>query len=300
MSEVVRYFNEDWEKVRPEFNELSSVKEVFACFVHKDAMLKGYYETEEVSHNHKLKKIINVPRLVVRNENGDEFWRDDYNAGYGGYGPSNTVRLLKSIGIDLEDAIKQNRQVYYNVPDDQLEVSGTKFDVVESQQYDLPGVDFYQNPDNKIVAIPSMIGYMDTLSHLEGFTAYYSQRILDEIDAVYLYLERGQAISRGNYLVEEGDSIQEEKIFPICIQGKNGHELWLDMKREIDKYNPFEDYRVEMILSAIDFSDFKEEEKSFVTKLKDLFSSYDPLTLKLTKVDGKVHVENIDVTKVYT
>ncbi|SFK49071.1 hypothetical protein SAMN04487936_11553 [Halobacillus dabanensis] len=295
---MAKYFNEDWEKVRDEFY---SVKEVFACFDRRDAMLKGYYETEDVPNNHTLEKITIVPRLVVKNEDGNEFWSDHHNSGYGGHGASATVRLLKSVGVYLEGTIKQNSQIYYNVANDELKVSGTKFEVIEQNKYnDLPAVDYYCNPNKNIVAIPKIMDSSDsTLEQLEDFTAFYSRSMLEEIDAVYLYLKDNQAIRKGNYLVAESESSQYKKIYPICILGKNGHELWPEVEEGIDKHNPFASYEVESILSAINFTYFEEQKKNFLERLKEAFTSHNPLTLKLTKVNGRVHIEKIDITKTY-
>lgn len=260
-------------------NKLGVIKQIFIWKYEEDAILKGYYETEKVQ-GAQLEKIKNVPNMVIIDEYGDEIRLDGCNCGYGGEGPSGSIRILKDNGlVDIDALVKGNDII-------NIDLSGSE-PIFHSEQStfnsfvrgSINQADIYKQGQNLIFAEDDRYDG-DPVEFLQ----YYLPRVINNVDSVTIFANESDAQSKGKLIPKRDYG----GIYQVVVKGKNGKEIWLPASiREDERFE--EQETVQQILEVMEFPKLGRNQ-TLIDKIRKAIGSYEEKSITLTVDSGEIAI----------
>lgn len=202
--------------------ELGKIIRVSVFFLEIDAAVEGHFAIDE-SRKYNNFYDLDIPHMVIRDENGEEIWINSLNCGYGGAGPNKTRSALEH--IDIPESLSKE-VLYYPIVNYVLNEGG-QWEVF-SRESDF---DFRHSEDfhkaNEAMRLRWYDGHLlltenimederDILFALERYWSF----IPEPVEFIY-YPSDEQAIADGCF---DGNTL---KAYRLVIRDTSGREMWL-------------------------------------------------------------------------
>lgn len=232
--------------VEGSLQNLSKIVRVLIFFDRIDAAAENFFIPNEERRQGDL-QAVDVPNMVITNEDGTEMWLMGCNCGYPGTGPRLSYDILKMIGIeeDIRSMVFNHRIVKYILDEDghwdafgidsHFDRNSLKSDE-DYFEYQRTHANLYWHRDG-LTLIQDGKWYQKRSSNysLEVLTKYASF-IQNPVEFI-LFQNSEQAIEFG-YFDPSGDSGSGPYGVPyrLIIKDASGRQLWLNPRIEDNKH----------------------------------------------------------------
>lgn len=215
--------------------DVSKVEQVYVFFNHRDAILKNFYNIEDVEMPDTLTNVDGA-RFIIIMEDNTEYWFDGLTCGYSGTGCVGTEKVLSAMGIiekgdPINEIIPSYRILHFWREDGKWLYEGED-SIVEEHEIDifseknLIGIEenFYRF--NGRLVLTQGARYRKVFGEVqEPSTEVLLKSLYFVPDPVSVeFLSEEEAIASGHFSNTYGETI----IYQIVIRDVSDRELWLN------------------------------------------------------------------------
>ncbi|WP_077324128.1 hypothetical protein [Virgibacillus siamensis] len=243
-----RYENQSFSELKWRFHKPNYVLIAFDEF---DLFYRGFYSLEQDLVDKHLYSIT-TPDMVLKNEQDEELWLNNYKCGYGGTGAHNSESLLKKCNIPNEfiDKVFSHDVFELKRHNDLFNFSGVSNSVFRNQSFSLNNV---YSDGEKIIFIQEADPFnrkLNTTSQdrMFDFISKYRQFFLSTITRISIFPTKQDAVSRGYY--KKNIYRNHNKIFQLIIENEY-EQMWLNPLFE-KKSNVLLEPEIQNILEVLD------------------------------------------------
>lgn len=279
------FIDENIELFKENGGKFGSANAIYIFFNEFDAILNNFYQISNEFYYGELQNL-EVPHMVIKNDNMEELWLMGCNCGYIGTSPRRTEKILKNYNIKEEsiDSIFHNRVVkYFKNEDEQWEVHAHDSELKDMFNSEVKA-DIYMFR-NELVLIQDYSYNVNIDIEPERILEKYRAFIPNPIEAVIMNKEQAKL----NGFVGPGN-FHKEQIYRLVIKDATGRQLWLNTY--IDNEKPL--YKQNNIVQFLKYCGFNLEEekrKTFSNLVKDWLAKT-PRKTSLQPIKIKRKIQN--------
>lgn len=236
-------------------SEFDRITNAYFYFTGMDAAIDGYYILDTISSENGLYNLT-MPSCVIKDKNGQQMWLKGVNCGYGGTGPSGSVKLLTKLGVEESQtySIFEKRVVKFIRDDDKWEsiVRDAAVDEFDSVGRDISASLHYK--EGNLVLLQDKRHYAEHrgVDYVKKYEAF-----VPDIKKMLVIPDKETARKKGYYKENPYGSLSPIDCYQVILVDASGRELWLNAElNERTRISSNED-----ILQLVDMCGFGYEKK---------------------------------------
>lgn len=227
--------DKSWEAYKDLNLDKEEIDQIFVFFSHRDAILKNFYNVNEVEMPDTL-TMVEAARFIIVMNDGREYWFDGFTCGYSGQGCGGTEDVLSDLGIlekeyPVNPIISSSRMLHFWRDNGTWQHIGSESVTEEHHmdsfsERDLLGIEecFYRY--NGHLVLTQGARYRSVFGEIKE----PSKEVL--LKSLYFvpnpvsveFLSKEEALSTGHFENRYGETI----LYQVVIKDVSDRELWLN------------------------------------------------------------------------